>query len=105
MDLINKTRDQMSRQIDIFSEKMNEIIKEVNDIKDQLKSGTAKSAAEITPSEKPLKEAVQEETKQEEPEPKQEQQETLAKEEPHPKRGNTTSEDVSIEKMFYFGNK
>jgi hypothetical protein len=45
-------------------------------------------------TEKPLKEAA-----------KPEKQEKLEKEEPHPKRGNATSEDVSIEKMFYFGNK
>ncbi len=39
--------------------------------------------------------------------PKAEQQATLAakKEEPHPKQGEFNSEDVSIEKMFYFGNK
>ena len=109
MDLINKTRDQMSRQIDIFSQKMNEIIKEINDIRDQLKSGTSKTASEtnIEP-EKPLKEAVaepEEEHKEAEPESKPEKQEKLQEKESHPKRGNWKSDDVSIEKMFYFGNK
>ena len=105
MDLINKTRGQMSRQIDIFSGKMNEIIKEINDIRDQLKSGTSKTASETNiETEKPLKEAV-EEPEEEPQEEKPEKQEKLQKKEPHPKRGNFKSDDVSIEKMFYFGNK
>ena len=85
MDLINKTRDQMSAQIDTFSAKINEIIKEINDIQSKIKSGIA--------------------VKQSSQEPKQEKQESLKKDEPHPKRGNLTSEDVSVEKMFYYGNK
>ncbi|MBW3019253.1 hypothetical protein KY329_03650 [Candidatus Woesearchaeota archaeon] len=38
-------------------------------------------------------------------EPKQEKQEELKAAPPHPKRGNYTSADVDVQKMFYFGNK
>ena len=41
------------------------------------------------------------------PEPKKESQQQLKEEKPkeHPRQGQYTEKDVSIEKMFYFGNK
>ena len=94
-NMISRTKEQMERQLSVFTQKMNEMIKEINDIKEQLKSrGPAKSASEMNvDTEQPIAESTQE------------KQTELKKDEPHPKRGNATSEDVSIEKMFYFGNK
>ena len=90
-NMIQRTREQMAKQIDIFTEKMNEIIKEINYLKDQLSRGNIKPASESNnPSNY---------------EARQEKQATLKKNEPHPKRGEFKSDDVSIEKIFYFGNK
>lgn len=99
-NMISRTKEQMERQLSVFTQKMNEMIKEINEIKEQLNTrATSKTASDAgINSEKPLKEAVEEK-------PKQEKQEKLEKDKPHPKRGNWQSEDVCIEKMFYFGNK
>ena len=119
-NLIEKTKEQMERQLSVFTEKMNEMIKEINDIKEQLKTrGSAKSASEMNiNAEKPIKEATEEPASKEtspggseaaptedETAPKPEKQEKLKKDEPHPKRGEFSSDDVAIDKVFYFGNK
>ena len=94
--LAEKTKEEMTAELNLFRNKMNEIISEINEVKKQINTfATSRSASDAgLNSDCPVKETA-----------KQEKQTEFKKPEPHPKRGDWKSEDVAVEKMFYFGHK
>jgi len=93
---IQRTKDYNEKHFKHFKEHIEELYGEVRKLKEEIISLKAKGIAKTTQdsnlSEKKVEDACEA--------PKEEK-----KAEPHPKRGNATSEDVAIEKIFYFGNK
>ena len=94
--LVEKAKEEMTAELNLFRNKMNEIISEINEIKKQMNTvATSRSASDAgLNSDCSVKETF-----------KQDKQTELKKPEPHPKRGEWTSNDVAVEKMFYFGHK
>lgn len=83
--LVNMYMKNVAGEIQEIHEKVHSVVEQVALLRQEmasLKGGTAPSPAK------------KEESKKEEP-----------KKETNPRQGNFTSEDVSIEKMFYFGRK
>jgi len=110
-NIIERTRDQVQREMKGFSEMLTLLASEVDAIKDEIRN--LKVNFKPQPQEN-VKEEVDNELKEEVSEEKEEQTQIVDKEEsskeeksdePHPKRGNFNSDDVAIEKMFYYGNK
>ena len=81
---LERMQKAMREEIDIMRNAMNQIITEVNALRDDLSN---------------LQNAQPPKSKE-----KQKELKTETKE-PHPRQGNFSSKDVDIQKMFYFGNK
>lgn len=96
-NIIERTRDQVQREMKSFTEMLTLLASEVDSIKEEIKN----LKINFRPQEN-VKEEVDRELKEEQTKIVEKQE---AKQEPHPKRGNFNSSDVAIEKMFYYGNK
>ena len=98
---MNKKIEQMNKNVDTLTGKLNEIIKAINDMDariNALKNAQPRVVERIVerePRPEAHQEAKQESTAEEE-KPKGEYNERV---------GNFKSSDVQIEKMFYYGNK
>jgi hypothetical protein len=94
-NMLERQRDMTQRQLQDFRSAINSLAEEISRIKEQLSRAKVEartaSDAGLSPEQK---------TGQLKLEKKEEK-----KKEPHPKRGDWKSEDVAIEKIFYFGNK
>lgn len=91
-NIFDRHKEMTQRKLDDVRSAINALAEEINNIKEQLskakpESKTAKEAG-LEPEQK---------TGQIKLKPK--------KKEPHPKRGKWKSEDVAIDKIFYYGNK
>jgi polyhydroxyalkanoate synthesis regulator phasin len=94
-NMLERQRDMTQRQLQDFRSAINSLAEEISRIKEQLSRAKVEartaSDAGLSPEQK---------TGQLKLERKEEK-----KKEPHPKRGDWKSDDVAIEKIFYFGNK
>lgn len=100
-NIIERTRDQIQRDMKSFSEMLTLLASEVDSLKEEIKNLKINSK----PIEQEnVKEEVDKELKEEQTQIVDESKKE-SNDDPHPKRGNFNSDDVSIEKMFYYGNK
>lgn len=94
-NMIERQREMTQRQLNDFKSAINALAEEIQKIKEQLKTKketvTAKESG-LDPEHKTGQIELER--------PKQEK-----KSEPHPKRGEWKSEDVAVEKIFYYGKK
>ncbi len=94
---MNKKIDQMSKNTDMLTDKLNEIIKAINDMDSRITAlkNAPPRIVERQVERKPESQAERQESKEEE-KPKGEYNERV---------GNFKSEDVQIDKVFYYGKK
>jgi hypothetical protein len=100
-NIIERTRDQVQREMKNFSEMLTVMASEIDSIKDEIRNIKVNFRPQQA-QQMNTREEVNKELKEETQTKVIEQKKTN---EPHPKRGNFNSGDVAIEKMFYFGNK
>ena len=98
-DLFERQKEMMQRQLNDFRSAINTLAKEIQDIKEQLSRAKVEARTAADAGLNPEQKTGQ--LKLEKEKPKQKEQ----KKESHPKRGDWKSEDVAIEKIFYYGNK
>jgi hypothetical protein len=123
-NMVERTKEQVERQLNGYKNALIALEKEIRALRQDVetlksraihaKPGPAEEPQKVKPDpeEEPMKvddpanepQKVSEEGK---PDPANEPQKVEEKQEgeSHPKVGRTNSEEVSIEKMFYFGNK
>lgn len=90
--------------IDALTSKMNEMIQAINDMDARITQLSKKQREErVVHEEKPVERPV--EKRQEEPAHHEEKHETQSGEYANQRVGNFQSQDVAIDKMFYFGKK
>lgn len=92
--VLAKNNEYIVEQFKLMKGKLDEAFKEIEKLKEEVKN-----------MDPPLKQLMTEPEKKEQP-----VQQTIAKpekkeEDSHPRQGNFGSEDVSIDKIFYFGQK
>ena len=95
--VLAKNNEYIVEQFTVMKGKLEEAFKEIEKLKEDVKK-----------MDPPLKQLMDGPKKQ--PSPEEPMQQTIAqpekkKEEAHPRQGNFKSEDVSIDKIFYFGQK
>ncbi len=103
-NIIERTKEYMEKQFAGYKNALMALEREIRALQQQveeLKSKAQSSSQERIPEEPSEPEQKQEPEKQEQ----LEESEKKSEGEPHPKRGNYNPDDVSVEKMFYFGNK
>ena len=102
-NMVERTKEYNERHFKDFKEHIEKLYGEINTLKEEVISlkakGVSKTAQDSGLSEKSTSEAVEEPKEEQKELPKEE------KEDPHPKKGNYNSEDVAVDKIFYFGNK
>ena len=98
-NMFERTKEYMQKELKNFRHAVETIAKEIGKIKQEVNNlkiqGEARSVKDSELSGKNVKEAAE----------KQENLEEGNNKEFHPKQGRLKSEDVSVEKMFYYGNK
>lgn len=105
-NIAERTKEHLDRQIVNFKQEIMRLDGEINNLKEQIKelrrpTGEFKASQETGLTDEKVSEAAKEPV-----EPlKVEEEKKEEKKESHPKRGKFTSEDVSMEKIFYYGNK
>ncbi len=106
-NIAERTKDHLDRQIGNFKQEIMRLDGEINALKEQIKelrrpTGEFKASQETGLTDEKVSEAAKEPV---EPVKVEEEEKTEEKKESHPKRGNYTSKDVSMEKVFYCGKK
>ncbi len=94
-NIFDRQKEMTQQKFNDFRSAINALAEEINNIKKELKS-------------RPMPEAKTAEQAGLEPEKKTGQvklEKPKEEKESHPKRGNWKSEDVAIDKIFYYGNK
>lgn len=90
-NMAERTKEFMEKELANYKSALNALASEVRSLREQVEKLSARktefAAAEAQPH------------------PPVEKQVSLKPKESHPKRGDYKSEDVSVEKMFYYGNK
>lgn len=104
-NMIERTKTYMQKELmnlrnalEILAKEISKLKQEVNNLKI---AGESKSVENTELEGKNVKEAAEEQEKLEEEEEKEEKKDKKF----YPKQGKFGSEDVSVEKMFYYGNK
>jgi hypothetical protein len=101
-NIVERTKEHFERQLAAYKNALVALEKEINSLKEQIKelksSGVAKSAADSGIAEKKVEEASQ-------PQKELPKEESSQDKESNPRTGSHQPDDVSIEKMFYYGNK
>ena len=82
---VEQLTKQFNKELDCFRDAINELVREVNTLKEEIHKLKAQPAQ---PKEKQVLLPTESQP-----------------EEPHPRQGNFKPSDVDIQKMFYFGNK
>lgn len=95
---INKKIDQMNKNVDMLTDKLNEIIKAINDMDSRI------TALKNAPP-RVVERQVERREESHHEEAKQEPAAEKPKGEYNERVGNFQSSDVQIEKMFYYGTK
>jgi esterase/lipase len=85
--LLNQSNNQIVNEINNIKNSINCVILDLNSLRKEI----AQQPVKVEEKPQEVKEEVQEKIQD--------------VKEPHPKQGNITSDDVSIEKFFYFGKK
>ena len=96
-NMVERTKEYVERQFNGYKNALIALEKEINALKQQVSELKTK-AAKPDPAEEPMK-------VEKSGDPAEEPQKVEEKKDSHPKVGRNNPEDVSIEKMFYFGNK
>ncbi|MBD3355013.1 hypothetical protein GF361_03435 [Candidatus Woesearchaeota archaeon] len=100
-DKINQTKKYTEKQFASYKNALIALEKEIRKVKQQVNKINMRKP---NPEKKPMNVNKKENEKKEQ-DPAEEPQKVEEKENSNPRTGNHKSEDVSIEKMFYYGNK
>ncbi|MBD3249001.1 hypothetical protein GF336_03070 [Candidatus Woesearchaeota archaeon] len=106
MNMVRRSKEYMDRELVKFRKEMETIKAEMNAVKQKVESiNKPGPKPPMPPRPEPVDKGSNQQQNQQPQSQQQQPQQQEQKEESHPKRGNVNSEDVSIEKMFYYGNK
>jgi polyhydroxyalkanoate synthesis regulator phasin len=94
-NMLERQRDMTQRQLQDFRSAINALAEEISNIKEQMSRAKVEARTASDAGLEPEQKTGQLKLK-----PKE-----AKKKEPHPKRGDWKSEDVAIEKIFYYGKK
>ncbi|MBW2978220.1 hypothetical protein KY331_05210 [Candidatus Woesearchaeota archaeon] len=103
--VIERTKEYTQKDLQKFRAALEILARDIDNIKKEIRNlkvaGENRSVANTELEGKNVKEATEEQEKLEEETPKEEKKDKNF----HPKQGRLNSEDVSVEKMFYYGKK
>ena len=107
-NIIERNKEYIEKHLKMFKEHIELLSKEIVNLKDEVAGLKAKGISKSTEGSRlSVKNVEEDSSEQASEEPKETHKKVVEKEkkESHPKRGDFNSDDVAIDKIFYYGNK